>query len=61
MFDPSVWGWPQWTYFVLMVLTLAGRVVLHGKSRDGEKWNGLSGLFNFSLAMFLLVFGGFFA
>lgn len=60
MFDPSVWGWPQWTVMVLLALTFASGAALHGKKRENESFNGFVSLFRFALWMFLLIFGGFF-
>ena len=61
MFDPSVWGWPQWTGLVLMFLGLCVSSAMHGKDKAPEKYNGFVALTRFALWAFLLIFGGFFA
>lgn len=52
------WGWPQWVYIILMVLTLVANISLHGKERP--PYNGWAGLSGFLLSFILLAFGGFF-
>lgn len=60
MFDPSVWGWPQWTVLILLFSGLAIQAACHGKPRN-DSFNGFVAVVRFSLFMFLLIFGGFFA
>lgn len=60
MFDPNVWGWPQWTVLILMFVGLAIQTAFHGKPRT-DNFNGFGAIVRFSLFMFLLIFGGFFA
>jgi len=60
MFDPSVWGWPQWAVMILMFLGAAVQAAVHGKPRT-DSFNGFVALTRFSLFMFLLICGGFFA
>lgn len=55
----SNWGWPQYVYASLSLLTLLGYMACHGKPR--EKYNGYVGLCNFLVAFILLTAGGFFA
>lgn len=55
----AAWAWPQWTFFILMLLTLIGHASNHGKERPN--YNGFIALINFGLMMFILIAGGFFA
>ncbi len=55
----SNWGWPQYVYAVLMLLSLIGCIAMNGKPR--QPYNGYVGLSNFLLAFILLTAGGFFA
>lgn len=55
----SNWGWPQYIYLILALLTVVGHIANHGKDR-GE-YNGYVGLCNFLIAFCLLTAGGFFA
>lgn len=55
----SNWGWPQYVYLILALLTVIGNISLHGKPRPD--YNGYLGLCNFLIAFCLLTAGGFFA
>lgn len=55
----SNWGWPQYIYVSLMLLTLVGCISMNGKPR--RPYNGYEGLANFLLSVILLAAGGFFA
>lgn len=55
----SNWGWPQYIYMTLSLLTLLAQITLSGKPRPD--YNGYVGLSNFLLAFCLLTAGGFFA
>lgn len=55
----SNWGWPQYIYLILAVLTAICHIANHGKDR-GE-FNGYAGVSNFLIAAFILTAGGFFA
>lgn len=55
----SNWGWPQYAYMTLALLSLIGHMVLHDQPR--KPWNGYVGATNFLLAFVLLTAGGFFA
>lgn len=55
----SDWGWPQYIYLVLALLTLFGHVSSHGKPR--QPYNGYVGLCDFLIAFLVLTAGGFFA
>ncbi len=57
--DLSNWGWPQYTYMALSLLTLIGTISLNGTPR--RPYNGYAGLSNFMIAFVLLTAGGFFA
>ena len=56
----AVWGWPQWTLFVLMIISLFAAAALHGKPREGE-YNAFLGWFKAGLIFFVLVCGGFYS
>jgi hypothetical protein len=53
------WGWPQWTFLILLTLSLAIRCVNHGEPRSPH--NGLIALVDFGIVVFLLTAGGFFS
>lgn len=55
----SSWGWPQYLYMALALLTLIGYITRHGKPR--RPTNGYEGFCNFLIAFILLTAGGFFA
>jgi hypothetical protein len=55
----SNWGWPQYIYLALALLTLIGHIAGHGNHRG--PLNGYTGLCNFLIAFSLLTAGGFFA
>ncbi len=55
----SSWGWPQYVYMALALLTLLGYFTAHGKARP--PYNGYVGLCNFLITFILLTAGGFYA
>jgi hypothetical protein len=55
----SNWGWPQYIYLALSLLTLAAYIGQHGKARP--PYNGYSSLCDFLIGIALLTAGGFFA
>lgn len=55
----SNWGWPQYVYLILALLTAVGHISMHGKDRG--HYDGYVGLCNFLIAFCLLTAGGFFA
>lgn len=60
MFDPHVWGWPQYVWMALSVLSLGISLAKHGEPETGKKsiWMSLT---TFAIVGALLYFGGFFA
>ena len=58
IFSTANWGWPQWAFLALAVLTLLVKVVLHGKPREPN--NGFYAIIDFGIGMFILIAGGFF-
>jgi uncharacterized membrane protein len=59
-FDPSVWAWPQWTLFILMIVRLGINAAVHGQPRKEEKHNAFIVFFNAALVLFILICGGFY-
>ena len=52
------WHWPQWTWFILAMLSLLVAVTRHGQPRDPH--DGFGAIISFGLAVFILASGGFF-
>lgn len=57
--DTTNWGWPQWTYVVLMLIGLIAHAHKHGQPR-GEKYNFGTQLLAVIITVFILGYGGFF-
>jgi hypothetical protein len=53
------WGWPQWAYAILMLLSLIVGTAMHGKPRPA--YDGFGTLISFGIAAAILTAGGFFA
>lgn len=57
--DTSNWGWPQFTYIILIVLSLLFHAGDHGKPRTPE--NAFVAFVGAAVTLFLLTAGGFFS
>ena len=53
------WHWPQWTYLILLLLSLLIHGRKHGEPRD--PYNGFEAMIAFGVCLFILICGGFFA
>ena len=53
------WGWPQWTWLILMLLSLIMSAGEHSKPRENH--NAFLAFIRFGLMLFILIAGGFFA
>lgn len=58
MIDIATWGWPQYTFIVLLFIGWAIHASKHGEL--GPKYNFFVKTVGISLTLFLLTFGGFF-
>lgn len=61
IFNPDIFGWPQWTLLILLTIGSVAGMARHGKNKEPDTYNGFVYLFRFCFLMFLLTFGGFFA
>lgn len=52
------WEWPQYTYLVIMCLSLLVSILNHGKPRDA--YNAYAAFIGTIVAVFVLYNGGFF-
>ena len=52
------WGWPQWTYLIMCIISLLISAGSHGKPR--EPHNGFVAFVAFGIATFLMIAGGFY-
>lgn len=52
------WNWPQWTFAILMFISVAVNAAMHGDERKG-KYNFPAKLVSTFLTAFILFKGGF--
>lgn len=57
--DFSLFGWPQWTVIIVMLIELIGTRLLHGRPR--RNYNIGSVIFDCAGLLTILIFGGFFS
>lgn len=61
MIDVASWEWPQFVYAVLILLGLGINLAMHGRPKEQTKYNIWVTLISTTIALTLLIFGGFFA